>query len=156
MLASIRAADGLVLALAQVEETSPDMEGCGERMASLMRDRLIELLCDVKCDGADRREGGCMARVDGGCVIIDRLDMCMIEKIADHLLANGVILQPCKPGDTVYRIFQHNYAVDEYRMQWEKDWTIIRHKFDWDMVPELYKTIFPTYEDAEQALKGCE
>ena len=156
MVAFLGAADGLVLEVAQVEETSSDMEGLGERMASLMRDRLIALLCSVKCEGTDRRDGGCSSRVGYECANINKLDMCMIGKIADYLLANGVILQPCKPGDTVYRIFQHNYAVDEYRMQWEKDWTIIRHKFDWDMVPELYKTIFPTREEAEQALKGCE
>lgn len=30
-MACTGAADGLVLEVAQVEETSPDMEGCGER-----------------------------------------------------------------------------------------------------------------------------
>ena len=27
-----------------------------------------------------------------------------IEKVADHLIANGFILPPCKEGDTIYRI----------------------------------------------------
>lgn len=87
----------------------------------MMRERLVELICEgVQTDYC---VGSC-----GKC-----------ESISDHLLANGVIVVPCKPGDIVYRIY---------------DSRIIRHKFDWDMVPELYKTIFPTHEEAERALKG--
>lgn len=29
-----------------------------------------------------------------------------IERLADHLLANGVIVPPCKVGDTVYKAFE--------------------------------------------------
>ena len=67
-----------------------------------MRKRLIELLCAVECKGDDRREGGCSFRQDDQCNRINKLDMCMIEQIADHLLANGVIVPPCKVGDTVW------------------------------------------------------
>ena len=60
-----------------------------------MRDRLIEFLCAVACKGDDRREGGCGFRQNDRCNRIEKLDMCMIECIADHLLANGVIV-PCR------------------------------------------------------------
>ena len=46
-----------------------------------MRDRLVELLYTVKFEENGRRP---------------------IEQIADHLLANGVIVPPCKVGQTVY------------------------------------------------------
>ena len=47
-----------------------------------MRDRLIELIRDS----------------------IHILHGCFEEIIADHLLANGVVVPPCKVGDTVYFI----------------------------------------------------
>ncbi len=51
------------------------------------RERLIELLNFVKC-----KAESCSA-VDGGrCVDLDKLDRCQIEAIADHLLANGVVV----------------------------------------------------------------
>ena len=34
-------------------------------------------------------------------------DRMIIEKIADYLLANGVIVPPCKVGDTVYFLERH-------------------------------------------------
>lgn len=46
-----------------------------------MRDRLVELLQNAPCDYEGNRGVG---------------------TIADHLIANGVILPPCKVGDTVY------------------------------------------------------
>ena len=46
-----------------------------------MRDRLIELLAN----------SGCSADLD------------TYQEIADYLLANGVIIPPCKVGDKVYQ-----------------------------------------------------
>lgn len=34
--------------------------------------------------------------------LIEQVYYCSIEELADHLLANGVIVPPCKVGDTVY------------------------------------------------------
>lgn len=67
-----------------------------------MKNRLKALLCNVVCRGDDRREGGCGLRKDDRCDRIEKLDMCMIECITDHLLAEGVIVPPCKVGDVVY------------------------------------------------------
>ncbi|MBQ8893421.1 MAG: hypothetical protein IJ043_03325 [Clostridia bacterium] len=63
------------------------------------RDRLIDLLNFVQC------KAECCSALDGGrCGDLDHLDRCQMEAIADHLLANGVIVLPCKVGDTIYRI----------------------------------------------------
>lgn len=53
-----------------------------------MRDRLIELICDKLQDGC---ECYCNHPPCGKC-----------KDIADYLFANGVIVPPCKVGDTVY------------------------------------------------------
>ena len=76
-----------------------------------MRDRLIELLCNIECNGEDCRNGGCALRKNERCIKIDNLDMCMIGCIADVLLANGVIVPPCKVGTTVYVIEPLWYGV---------------------------------------------
>lgn len=65
-----------------------------------MRDRLIELIkegeditpCafDPECDCNDKSCGDCQRKA-----------------IADHLLANGVIVPPCKVGDTVYEVSRY-------------------------------------------------
>ena len=65
------------------------------------REKLIHLLCNVDCNGADRREGGCSFRQDSRCNVIQKLDMCMVETIADHLLANGVMCVDTNTVDVV-------------------------------------------------------
>ena len=52
-----------------------------------MKDRLMELLKSAPLCGY---------------AFDDQYSDGTIEKIADHLLANGVIAPPCKVGDTVY------------------------------------------------------
>jgi hypothetical protein len=103
-----------------------------------MRDRLIELLDE--CRG------------------IEGVGMELIEKKADHLLANGVIVPPCKVGDTVYRVAKH-------RGVWEvlpREVVSITHRLDhlyrlvWEIFStaedRLGKTVFLTREEAEKAL----
>lgn len=134
-----------------------------------MRDRLIRLLCSVKCEGADRREGGCPRRVGDECANINKLDMCMIGTIADHLLANGVIVPPCKVGDTVYWLNFYNdlmlyrdkyYEAEVTRIVVTKYGvsTIIRIRGEHTTyeIPdaEFGKTVFLTREEAELSLKG--
>ena len=53
-----------------------------------MRDRLIELLRDT------------FNYTKGVCIDFDEA----VKINADHLLANGVVVPPCKVGDTVYLI----------------------------------------------------
>ena len=105
----------------------------------------------------------------------------LYEYIADHLLANGVIVPPCKVGDTVYVRWAINkaceygiYPVKVYALRWdtkknnfrvcvEGDFQIsayggtytqyYRAAFTWDNVG---KSIFLTKEEAERALKERE
>ena len=130
-----------------------------------MRDRLIRLLCGVKCEGADRREGGCQRRVDDECTNINKLDMCMIGTIADHLIANGVIVPLCKVGDTVwFELYGRIEAAVVYHCTYEsshrgfllsgayaKDTRGLELTFNQN---SLGKGVFLTCEEAEQALKG--
>ena len=121
-----------------------------------MRERLIELIL----------EGMRKYHTDG--------KQYLRESIADYLLANGVIIPPCKVGDTVYVIptkengmsfiepREITYILDSgrdksycsvdlnYKLKGfkSKDYSISEEMFD--------KTVFLTREEAEQALKGGE
>lgn len=130
----------------------------GDLMANEMRDRLVELL--VKDDIFDERECGMCTR-DNYCV------RCGSEMLADHLIANGVIVPPCKVGDTVYYIEGAYYnsqrltarPIKVTEISWKCDrsgrdlgFALIangtRYKFS-----SIGKTVFLTKEQAEQKLK---
>ena len=120
-----------------------------------MEERLIKLLCKVECDGADRREGGCPYRQNTRCNRVEKLDMCVIENIAGYLIANGVIVPPCKVGDTVY--IPYLSTVIE-----KKVCSIVVQKPFFTVYcggtslrfseEDFGKTVFLTREDAERAL----
>ena len=60
------------------------------------RDRLVELLDD--------------------CRYMEGYGMDLVEKQADHLIANGVIVPPCKVGETLYLIqvdYEGTYGLSE-------------------------------------------
>ena len=110
-----------------------------------MRDRLIELL-----QGAYDKY----------------INLLEFEKniIADHLLANGVIVPPCKVGDTLYDISEffadydcpEMYELKDKEMSFEKYKGEYRFTYDCCYIypDEIGKTVFLTREEAEQALKG--
>mgnify|MGYP006864369808 CR=1 FL=1 len=126
-----------------------------------MRDRLIELI----------RASGCAETWD--YYTDDFKKPNPIYELADHLLANGVIVPPVKVGDTVYTVYiavfdesgEEKLYMDigkavSLSMQEDGLWLFCRyesgltywHKLDAD----LGKTVFLTYEEAEAALKGGE
>jgi hypothetical protein len=117
-----------------------------------MRDRLIALLNFVQC------KAECCGALDGGrCGELDHLDRCQIETIADHLLANGVIVPPCKVGDRLYEIVEmpkHTF-VSEFPIIVEPQ-QIIYKNIMWhhSCIPfdDFGKTVFLTREEAEKAL----
>ncbi len=124
------------------------------------RERLIHLLCNVNCNGADRREGGCPFRQDELCNRIEKLELCMVERLADHLLANGVIVPPCKVGDTVYSImYGHNIIECKVAQITIEPYASIGMSFrcyggmTFDM-RHFGETVFPTRDEAEKALEG--
>ncbi len=78
------------------------------------------------------------------------------DGMADYLLANGVIVPPCKVGDTVYEIdydfMKGTDCVVESKM----------NGFGFLTMNSIYridsfgKTVFLSREEAEKALKGVE
>lgn len=92
-----------------------------------------------------------------------------LEEIADHLLANGVIVPPCKVGDTVYEIQPIRNRVQAYTITvikyngrfWTFSWVLKDRRGFYGNVEgfdsyQFGKTVFLTKEDAEKALKERE
>jgi hypothetical protein len=103
-----------------------------------MRDRLIELMWERLC-GGDKGWAG---------------------EIADYLIANGVIVPPCKVGDKVYTLFCNE--VDEgvvVSCEYSRA-SGFSYMSSNGTFPTLFngqnigKTVFLTKEEAEKALKG--
>lgn len=106
-----------------------------------MRDRLIELF-EKALDEYGKNNFPCFVS----------------NYLTDYLLANGVIVPPCKVGDTVYYETYTNNGSTSIGVQPHK---IIAHRLI--MVTEsncliadfeIGKTVFLTREEAERALKG--
>ena len=92
-------------------------------------------------------------------------DVC-IEKLADYLLANGVIVPPCKVGDTVWT-FSYGKIVSgevidiKWQCEAENHGVFIRERISVSGeytatidFCEIGKTVFLTKEEVEQALRG--
>ena len=71
------------------------------------RDRLINELKRAKTNCLIREGGGCIA-----CTYRGRAD-CVLEIFADYLLANGVIVPPCKVGEKAYFVLKFD---DEWQI----------------------------------------
>ena len=116
-----------------------------------MREKLIELLGDMHCGHLDFE----------GCETCDYRfeEACHAKAYADHLLANGVIVLPCKAGDTVYvvdKVWKKIYVkkVDAITIT-EHELYISSFSFSYPRCM-LGKTVFLTREEAEAALKKGE
>ncbi len=109
-----------------------------------MRDRLIELISQVQYMGG----------LEG--------------KLADHLLAAGVIVPPCKVGDVVFGVVP-KYDAEKGRVKYEVSdieikgltyrlpdgvWTALLLVVDekYEQCGTFGKTVFLTREEAERAL----
>ena len=113
------------------------------------RDRLIELLCKAPL---------------GFKTFENLYYKSTISKIADYLIANGVIVPPCKVGDKLYEITSRK-TISEYQVTAIHielfgifvDWKITQgfvDRYISDMpAGEIGKTVFLTREEAENALK---
>ncbi|MGM9936619.1 MAG: hypothetical protein ACI38A_04690 [Candidatus Ornithomonoglobus sp.] len=108
-----------------------------------MRERLIELILksDILCDTCGENSS-----------------LFCIEALADYLLANGVIVPPCKLGDGIYITVKDtipyvtNELVERFfitnKVQYVKCYSGAIYLFR-----DFGKTIFLTREEAERALK---
>lgn len=115
-----------------------------------MRDRLIALLQDT------------FNYTKGVCIDFDEA----VEINADHLLANGVIVPPCKVGDSVFIIDDYDcdpyviaVRVDGIKSDQLGEWIVVRYPLGIKYSPQIPiedigKTVFLTREEAERALKG--
>jgi hypothetical protein len=103
-----------------------------------MRDRLIELIKD--------------AAYNKGCAYWDEL--------ADYLLANGVIVPPCKVGQTVYYAGGLRHAsVKEAKVEeiyYGEGGFAFYLCADYTYFTLQQEDVFLTKEEAEKALKGGE
>ena len=140
-----------------------------------MRDRLIELVrvmeenatitCPRYFEGITLGDcRGCQYDMeDGGCDYVARE--------ADYLLANGVIVPPCKVGETVYYVSENpmSLSVDANTIYEAHVSRIVTTAYGTTLVIQIHnaygcteipdvnewgKTVFLTREEAEQALKG--
>ena len=80
------------------------------------------------------------------------------SKVADYLLENGVIVPPCKVGDTVYYIcFGKIYKGKCHAItRHENSLQIHLYDYDGDNASFASDSVFPTRNEAEKALKARE
>ena len=121
------------------------------KAVKMMRDRLIELL----------KESGLIHQCAENYNDVDYYT----GKIADYLLANGVIVPPCYIGQEIWhntkhydgRIETRKGKVSMLQQKADKSWKIritVRSSV-WDFSPdEIGVRYFFSKEDAEKALKG--
>ena len=117
-----------------------------------MRDRLIELLNEATF--------GVNAHT-----LADHLKKETIEAVADHLLAAGVVVPPCKVGDILYTAFSWQITAKRYLVHAitssnsGKMFDILMRVYDEDgndakfSAAWMGKTVFLTKEEAEKALE---
>ena len=117
-----------------------------------MRDRLIELLSSKSCWGNDCDEGGC-----GKCGKIG-LPTDDIVILADHLLANGVVVPPCKVGDSIFRCCEERNQIWEWQIAvmivYPEQIFYVDDSENEFSVDDIGKTVFLSREEAEAKLKG--
>lgn len=70
--------------------------------------------------------------------------------IADHLLANGVIVPPCKIGTPIYRVCSPRGT---YHKPWVRKFTLTWKTLK-STIEDFGKTVFLSYEEAERVANG--
>lgn len=121
-----------------------------------MKERLIELMKQDPCPDP--------MLCNNKCKYV-HLENCFAERYADYLIANGVIVPPCKFGQTVYRIVTMGTGVtfkkvgfNTYREKKQtikhfiRCVTVTKNNF-FDVIENWGKTAFLTREEAEAMLK---
>lgn len=107
------------------------------------RERLIELIkqSTQKCDTTDCNR----------CKYWNTND-CGAARMADILIKNGVIVPPCKVGDTVYFVYGgiiNPHKIKRFEMTEYGNFAFSSLMFTFE---EFGKTVFLTREEAEKAL----
>jgi hypothetical protein len=93
-----------------------------------------------------------------GITLLDKHEPKVIEEVADYLIANGVVVPPCKVGDTVYEIVHgvvgETEAVGFIVCQDGAILLITKHFFP--LSREIGESVFLTREELEAKLKESE
>lgn len=122
-----------------------------ERQVKQMRDRLIELLRQGDKTFADKYTDKIMSHIDE-----------LYDFIANHLLENGVIVPPCKVGQTLYLVRQDTRKIIEVivtaiiqRVTFQYAEVLIVDDNRHSLITLAYwgDRLFLTKEEAEQKLK---
>ena len=121
------------------------------------KDRLIELIKQ----GVDQTP--CNSNSDYDCEGVKCKD-CESKSITDHLLANGIIVPPCKVGKTVYCLvqgFENPLKATVNRITVQASGVVISCSVlgyfgQSYMATDFGKTVFLTKEEAEENLKERE
>lgn len=118
-----------------------------------MRNRLVELIADARKEYYDYSD----ELHEKGMSVPESSE----EYIADHLIANGVVVLPCKVGQILYVIEAgkiNEAKVKEYKYCSNSNngihWHIIFEELFVMSEAHIGKTVFLDREDAERALKG--
>ena len=119
----------------------------------MMRERLTDLIKQGDKKFADKYEGKIgelMSHIDE-----------VFGFVADYLIANGVVVPPCKVGDKVYRISASSGARIKYIQETKVSRIAIDNEGIWifctcnPIAKTVFgKTVFLSREDAEKALRG--
>lgn len=125
-----------------------------------MRDKLVEILKEFCTDDC---------KITHQCGYCDFGDLTVCPSaVAEHLLANGVIVPPCKVGDIVYMVTPGGRIHEKKVLGFAsvvglnlRDEIWVKHSFTCESAlvfneDDIGKTVFFTREEAEQALKEKE
>ena len=89
-----------------------------------------------------------------------KLGFIKVEDLADYLIANGVIVPPCKVGDKIYRAvydWEGCKTVSEWELEklevYVDEVGFVDDSDNWIAFDDFGKTVFLTREEAEQALR---
>lgn len=128
-----------------------------------MRDRLIEIFKKINYKPFEQ------CNIDAN--LATQFTEYALNHIVDELLANGVIVPPCKVGDIVYRVSFVHKNVIPLKVEgfvcnlssWKVHCTHLIPSWVGNQKEHLYisfssfgKTVFPTIEEAEAKLKERE
>lgn len=123
------------------------MERLTKHSNDLIRNKAVNIL--RKLDSENGLDGDELALISSFC-LIERVENKQLKKYEDLEEQGKLLKLPCAVGDTVYRLRIDNAA---YMMNNEMMWGIIEDKFEIFHFDSIGKTVFPTIEEAEAALK---
>ena len=115
------------------------------------RKRLVELI--------EKQREECKVANCGLCGLagFGKYPECQNKRLADILLANGVIVPPVKVGDKVYFLYEKkvfNLTIEKLVIKEDGMFLVDKSFNDWYSTKELGETLYLSEAEAEKMLKG--